>query len=91
MSNAVSLVLTTVNAPYRVEVDAATLAKALSSVDAAQAYIGPVYAFFSEVAPELQDAFLSECGVSRQNAARIARHLAAQSGQEGTLAAFLAD
>lgn len=50
-------VLTTVNAPYSMKLDAETLAHCLKNPVAAKAAAGQMSAFFGEVSPELQKAF----------------------------------
>lgn len=86
MSNVTSLVMTTVCAPYKAKPDACTLAGSLASIEMAQAMIGPVYAFFSEVKPEMQKTFLAEWGISEQDAAVVAKYISAQAGQDLPLA-----
>ncbi|OOY02802.1 hypothetical protein [Thioclava sp. F28-4] len=75
MSQIASLVLGTVNAPYCANLSAHQLAKSISDIDAAKSTIGPVFAFFSEVPPELQNPFVSEMGLSPQKAHQVATHL----------------
>ena len=72
-----SKILSTVNAPYGANVTAHQLAAGISSIDAANAFMGPVFSFFSEVDPELQDAFIEEMGLPEENVRAVAGHLQA--------------
>lgn len=69
------LVLATVNAPYREQLDAQDLAKCLRDHAAAKAKPGHVSSFFGEVAPELQVAFACLSGISRAELVAAARAL----------------
>ncbi|OWY14167.1 hypothetical protein B6V73_16330 [Thioclava sp. JM3] len=51
------------------------LAQSISDVDAAKRAIGPVFSFFSEVPPDLQNSFVSEMGISPQKVYQVATHL----------------
>ena len=53
--------LTTVNAPYQVQLDAGALAVALSAGDVA---LGQVSSFFTETSVDAQKAFAHEQGIS---------------------------
>lgn len=75
MSRIASLVLGTVNAPYGANLSAHQLAKSISDIDAAKSTIGPVFAFFSEVPPDLQKSFVSEMEISLQKVHEVAKHI----------------
>lgn len=60
MTPTASKILGTVNAPYGVNVSVQQLADGISSIEEATLLIGPVFSFFSEVALELQKAFVVE-------------------------------
>ena len=72
MSPVASMVLTTVTAPYGVKVSARELADRLQDPASAAVFDAPTFAFFSEVSPRLQAAFIEEMGVSRAAAAVVA-------------------
>jgi len=75
MSPTASKILGTVNAPYRANVSVHQLVTGISSIEAADKMIGPVFSFFSEVAPDLQKAFIAEMKVSDINVQRVVKHL----------------
>ena len=77
MTPSASKILGTVNAPYGADLSAHQLAHAISDIEAAQAAIGPVFSFFSEVAPQLQQAFLAEMGLPGQKVRKVAKYLQA--------------
>ncbi|OOY03203.1 hypothetical protein [Thioclava sp. F28-4] len=74
MSQIASFVLGTVNTPYGANLSAHQLAQSISDNDAAKRNIGLVFAFFSEVPPELQNSFVSEMEISPQKVHEVARH-----------------
>jgi len=76
MSQVVSKVQSTVNAPYGANLSACQLAACISDLDEMQKAVGPVFAFFSEVRPELQLAFIAEMGVDESAARKVAHHIA---------------
>jgi len=80
------LVLATVNAPYREQLDAQCLAKCLCDHAAAKAKPGQVSSFFGEVAPELQIAFARLFGISHAELAAAAKAFAIYSGESYPLA-----
>jgi hypothetical protein len=71
-------VLSTVNAPYGAGVTAHELATA--------AFHGPTFSFFSEVSQMNQEAFISEMGVDRKAAAKVARLMEKKAGYSLALA-----
>ncbi len=77
MTPSASKILGTVNAPYSANVSAHQLAVGISSIEAAGAVMGPVFSFFSEVAPDLQKAFVAEMGLSDQSVKMVADHIQA--------------
>jgi hypothetical protein len=79
-------VLTTVNAPYRIKLDAETLAYCLKNPVAAKAAPGQMSAFFGEVSPELQKAFADAFQISAPELVVAAKTFAAFSGESYPLA-----
>ena len=77
MTPSASKILGTVNAPYGANVSAHQLAAGITSIKEASAVMGPVFSFFSEVAPDLQKAFVVEMGLSGKKVKRVAKHLQA--------------
>lgn len=75
MAQAASKILGTVNAPYGANVSACQLAECISNVEAAQTAMGPVFSFFSEISPDLQNAFVAEMGLSAPEVRKVAEHL----------------
>jgi hypothetical protein len=80
------LVLTTVNAPHREQLDAQTLANCLLDQAAAKAVPGHMSAFFGEVKPELQLAFADLFNISEAELVAAAKAFAAYSGEPYPLA-----
>jgi len=83
---AASKVLTTVNAPYRGSVDAQQLADRISdprSVEVADPF---VFAFFSEVRPDLQRDFICEMNLDLAAVILVARLFAEKAGHAIPLA-----
>lgn len=87
MSLVVSMVLTSVTAPYGVKVSARELADRLQDPASAAVFDAPTFAFFSEVSPRLQAAFIEEMGVSKADAAVVAALFSVAAGYELPLAA----
>lgn len=77
MAHVASIILGTVNASYGAQLSACQLAEAISDVEAAQGAMGPVFSFFSEVAPDLQSAFVTEMGLQAAKVRGVAEHLQA--------------
>lgn len=80
------LVLTTVNAPYRRQLDASEMVGFLLDPSAARSVPGHMSSFFGEVRPELQIEFASMFGISRQQLVAAAKSFAAYSGEDYPLA-----
>lgn len=87
MAYPTSIVLSTINAPYCAQLDAATLAQALSSPATADVYLGPVYAFFTELPVETQTAFVEACHLDVRDVQAVATHVANEFGHDIPLAA----
>jgi hypothetical protein len=82
-----ALVLTTVNAPYSVQLTAHELAHCLIDQAAAQAVPGHMSSFFGEVSPALQLDFASQHGITPPELKAAAKAFAAYSGESYPLAA----
>ncbi|MCP4303846.1 MAG: hypothetical protein GY788_02990 [bacterium] len=74
--------LTTVNAPYRNQLDAGELAAALKNGDVA---LGQVSSFFTETGIETQKAFAKEHDISANALAKVADAFQQWSGQSVAL------
>lgn len=81
-----ALVLTTVNAPYREQLDAHALARCVIDHDAAKAMPGHMSAFFGEVEPAKQVEFARRFGITNEQLAAAAKHFGSWSGQSYPLA-----
>jgi hypothetical protein len=86
MKNPTSI-LTTVNAPYRQQLEAQELADCLLDPAAAKAVPGHMSSFFGEVAPEQQIAFAHFFNITTEQLVAAARAFAAYSGESYPLAA----
>jgi hypothetical protein len=82
-----TLVLTTVNAPYREQLDAQTLAYCLSDRTAAMAKPGHMSSFFGEVDPALQVDFAESFNIPHAALVTAAKAFAEYSGESYPLAA----
>jgi hypothetical protein len=82
-----ALVLTTVNAPYREQLDAQTLAHCLLDLAAAKQMSGHVSSFFGEIEPALQLEFAQLFNITKAQLAASAKAFAAYSGESYPLAA----
>jgi len=82
-----ALVLTTVNASHRRELDADELARYLLDLDAAKGVPGHMSVFFGEISPSVQIAFAVSQGISRVQLVAAAKAFAAYSGETYPLAA----
>lgn len=80
-------VLSTVNAPYGANLSAQQLAAKIVDSKSVASFDASVFAFFSEVKPSLQEAFIHEMGVNEHLAQNIASQFAALSGYPLALAA----
>ena len=83
----VASVLTTVNAPYSMKLDAQALVHCLTHPEAGKSARGQMSAFFGEVAPELQKAFAKMYNVSEETLISAAKAFAEYSGETYPLAA----
>ena len=80
MANAVTQVLTTVNAPYGATVSAHQLAALLVDPKSAKDANAAVFAFFSEVPLVAQKQFMKSMNVDEGQAGLVANQLAELSG-----------
>ena len=81
-----TLVLATVNAPYRRKLDAQGLATCLRDHAAAEAMPGHMSSFFGEVTPELQVAFAHLFRIAHADLVAAAKAFALYSGKSYPLA-----
>src|SRR3546814_18813959 len=72
MANAVTQVLTTVNAPYGAAVSAHQLAAMIVDLKSAIDCNAPVFAFFSEVPLNVQEQLMAAMGVDASQASQVA-------------------
>src|SRR3546814_4232966 len=72
MANAVTQVLTTVNAPYGAAVSAHQLAAMIVDLKSAIDCNAPVFAFFSEVPLNVQEQFMAAMGVDASHSSQVA-------------------
>lgn len=68
--------LTTVNAPYGAGLSARQLAAKIGDLSSAATCDAAVFAFFSEVSPATQAAFIEEMGVDKVSARDVAHRFA---------------
>lgn len=87
MTNMAMKVLTTVNAPYGANLSVHQLADKIADPNSASAFDASVFAFFSEVKPLLQKAFIHEMNVDEAKVQHVAGMFAAKSGFSLALAA----
>jgi len=87
MANAVTQVLTTVNAPYGVAVSAHQLAALIVDTHSAADFNASVFAFFSEVPLDVQKQFMAAMDVDMELASQIADQVSELSGYALPLAA----
>ncbi|MGV3550764.1 hypothetical protein [Rhizobium sp.] len=74
------LVLSTVNAPYRVKLDAAALVGYLNEPATMRSAAGPMSSFFYDVVVELQREFARAHGIAPEKLEEAARQFDAWSG-----------
>lgn len=79
--------LSTVNAPYGANLSAHQLAEKIADFKSVSIFDASVFAFFSEVKPALQMAFIEEMGIDKVKAHDVASKFAAASGFPLALAA----
>lgn len=82
-----ALVLTTVNAPYSLQLNAHELAHCLIDQAAAEAVPGHMSSFFGEVSPALQLDFASQHGITPPELKAAAKAFGQYSGESYPLAA----
>jgi hypothetical protein len=87
MSSVTTQVLATVNAPYGAGLSAHQLAVLIAEPSSAFVCDASVFAFFSEVSPEAQTAFIEEMGVDPGQAKAVASKFAHMAGYSLPLAA----
>lgn len=87
MSKHVISVLTTVNAPYSMQLDGAALALCLSDLTLAKKFPGHVSSFLGEIPAELQTSFAAEFGIGLDELKALATKFARWSGESYKLAA----
>jgi len=80
MTNAASLVLATVNAPYGANLSAHQLAALIADPKSALNFNASVFSFFSEVSPALQLQFVEEMGVDAGKVGAVASQFSHLSG-----------
>lgn len=82
-----TLILTTVNAPYGEQLDGEALAHCLRVTSAAKSKPGHMSSFFGEVAPDAQKEFAARYGISEAALIKAARAFAKYSGESYPLIA----
>ncbi|PBB22707.1 hypothetical protein FJV83_35995 [Mesorhizobium sp. WSM4307] len=87
MSKHLASILTTVNAPYSVQLDDAALAHCLADIDLAKQHPGHVSAFLGEVPPALQIEFAVVHDIPVPDLKAFAAAFSAWSGESYPLAA----
>lgn len=80
-------VLATVNAPYGANLSAHQLAAMIADPKSASDFVGPVFAFFSEVSLSAQQQFIVDMGVDPAKVSKVANTLSKLSGYALPLAA----
>jgi hypothetical protein len=86
MTNVASKVLTTVNAPYGASVSAHQLVAKIVDLNSAENAEAQVFAFFSEVDPVLQKAFIKDMGADMAKVKLVASQYAKKAGFKLALA-----
>lgn len=80
MSKTITAVMETVNTPYREKRSAKQLAQMITDPASAANCNATVFAFFSEVAPALQLAFMNEMNVDAEKAEAVEKLFAKMAG-----------
>ena len=80
MSKLTAKVLATVNGPYRTKQSAEQLAALIADPSSAQIRNAAAFAFFSEIAPAAQLAFIAEMDVDVAKAKAVARQYSDMAG-----------
>lgn len=86
MSKHLASVLTTVNAPYSLQLDDAALADCLADLDIAKQHPGHVSAFLGDVSPALQVEFAMVHHIPIPELKTVAAAFSAWSGERYPLA-----
>ena len=76
MTHLASKVLSTVNAPYGANLSACQLAACISDLGEMQKAVGPTFAFYTEVKPQHQLAFIAEMSIDKNAAKAVATYIA---------------
>jgi hypothetical protein len=87
MSDLTAQVLATVNAPYGANHSAHQLAALIMDPSSADSCNASAFAFFSEVAPAIQNAFIAEMKVDVAQAKAVASQFSKMAGYSLALAA----
>tara|TARA_R110000772_G_scaffold85923_2_gene180274 strand:+ start:2902 stop:3165 length:264 start_codon:yes stop_codon:yes gene_type:complete len=87
MANVASLVLATLNAPYGANLTTHQLAALIAEPQSAINFSAPVFSFFSEVSPALQQEFIDEMGADLEKVSVVANLMSKLSGYALPLAA----
>jgi hypothetical protein len=80
MSKLTQQVLETVNSPYRTKLSAQQLAALIADPSSARAHNANAFAFFSEIAPAVQLAFIAEMDVDVAKVKAVARQFSDMAG-----------
>ena len=80
MSKVTAQVLATVNGPYRTRQSAQQLAALIADPSSALTHNAAAFAFFSEIAPAVQLAFMAEMDVDEAKVKAVARQFADMVG-----------
>ncbi|PTE22495.1 hypothetical protein C5F48_06985 [Cereibacter changlensis JA139] len=86
MASVAAKVMSTVSAPYGVLVTATQLAERIADIKSAETCDCSVFAFLSEVSPQLQRSFIDEMGVSKDAVAKVAQQFSTLAGYRLPLA-----
>jgi len=86
MASVAAKVMSTVSAPYGALVTPAQLADKIADLNSAETYDCSVFAFLSEVSPNLQYAFIHEMGVNEDAAKLVAKKFSDLAGYKLPLA-----
>lgn len=80
MNKLAAQVLAKVNGPYRAKRSAQQLAALIADPSSAQAHNAAAFAFFSEIAPADQLAFIAEMDIDEVKVKAVARQFADMAG-----------
>jgi hypothetical protein len=86
MVSVAAKVMSTVSAPYGVLLTAAQLAEKIADIKSADTCDCSVFAFLSEVSPELQQSFIDEMGVHKGAVIAVAEKFSGLAGYKLPLA-----